>query len=159
MSAIDRFVSGQRDKHESYYRIASQIDSALTELGNKNTAKISPLLANQSWSALTQILNTLKKNADADSEGIGKTNYREAQMVLFSALNRLMGETRTKLLVDINKENDINVEKILSLKKGLENVKELGSLLYPHLYDKNERNKVKKEEKALGSLLSDRLKQ
>eukprot|EP01084_Bolivina_argentea_P069957 127234_1 len=36
MSAIDRFVSGQRDKHESYYRIASQIDSALTELGNKN---------------------------------------------------------------------------------------------------------------------------
>ena len=68
-----------------------------------------------------------------------------------------MAETKTKLLIDINKDNDINDEKILALNDGLKAVQSMVETISPHL-DEHEKNKVGKEEKELGLSLSNRLR-
>ena len=78
-------------------------------------------------------------------------------MKLYCALNKLMAETKTKLLIDINKDNNINDEKILALNNGLKAVQSMVETISPHL-DEHEKNKVEKEVKGLGLLLSNRLK-
>eukprot|EP01084_Bolivina_argentea_P314912 545499_1 len=88
-----------------------------------------------------------------------KKNYRGAVMQLFSVLNKSINETKTKLLIEISKDSNIDNKKILDLNNGLKDVKHLVETIYPHLSHKNEKNKVKTEEKELGNLLFARLRQ
>eukprot|EP01084_Bolivina_argentea_P134947 237878_1 len=161
MSALDRFVSLSSNEHDTgtYYRIATQIDGELTKFGNDNTKDIMNLVLNGSFNRLTEILNALKKTADADKHGIAQKTYRGAVINLFSVLNKLMNETKTKLLIEVNKDNTINDTKIFALNQGLKDVANLVETISPHLYDDSEKGKVKKEEKELGLLLYDRLRQ
>eukprot|EP01084_Bolivina_argentea_P307664 531816_1 len=125
--------------------------------GSDDTQQIIP---SSSWYQLQQILYSLKKMANANKDDVAQRDYRDAVAQLLSAFNTLTNETETKLLIELNEDNiNTNDQKILELKKGLKNVRRLVETVYPHLYGKIEKDKVQKKEKALGLLLSDRLKQ
>eukprot|EP01084_Bolivina_argentea_P062273 113862_1 len=156
MSALDRFINDKLE--DTYMRIANRIDGALTDFGKDNTKDITLLFKNATWAQLKEILGPLQKTALADGHGIAYNNYRRAAIQLFSELNKLIGETKSKLRIEISKDADINDETIITMKKNLDNVKHAAEVLYPHLRDKQERKKVKNEEKALGTLLANRLK-
>ena len=161
MSSIDRYISLKQDHEQTYYRIASKIDAELNKFGDENTKQILPSFETRDWTALKHILETLQKAANVAKTGVAQRKYVEAVRKLLFVLKKLMAETKTRLLIDINKDNDVNDEKMLSLNDGLKAVNNLVETISPHLKEREQEEylTVNKESKELGKLLEDRLKQ
>ena len=161
-SGLDRYITSKQNHHETYYQIASKIDEELNEFCDENTKHIAQLFQSENGNTeqLEMILQNLQKTADTNPSGVVYVKYKRAIMELSFILNKLISETKTKLVTDINKSCEITNKTILTISNKLQSVKHGVITIMPHLLylkAENERKKIEQEEKSLGLLSKNRI--